>query len=61
MDCAILDLETTDLPWVAPPPKAVDRLSAVGGGFILCAVVKPHPSSTTGKRRECFHTHCQLA
>ena len=28
MDCAVLDLETTDL-------------SAVGGGFILCAVVKP--------------------
>lgn len=28
MDCAVLDLETTDL-------------SAVGGGMILCAVVKP--------------------
>ena len=28
MDCTVLDLETTDL-------------SAVGGGFILCAVVKP--------------------
>lgn len=28
MDCAVLDLETTDL-------------HAVGGGFILCAVVKP--------------------
>ncbi len=29
MDSAVLHQETTDLPWMAPSPKAVDRPSAV--------------------------------
>ncbi len=35
MDGAVLHLETTDLPWVASPPKAVDRPSAVGPYDVL--------------------------